>query len=718
MNKYDASTLVSFADALLERTGLESSKAQIVAETLVNADLIGHPVHGIRLLARYLTELKEGQITTTGQPEILHDAGSVVTWNGNYLPGIWLVQKAMELAFERIVVHPVVIISIQRSHHTGCLQTYLEAATQRNLIALIMCSDPGGHTVAPHGGKTAVLSANPIAAGIPTTDQPILLDICMAYTSRGMVDYLHETRQRLPHSWLLDNQGRLSDNPEDFFAQPRGALLPLGGIDAGHKGFGLSLLVEALTSGLSGYGRKDNPHRWGASVFIQLIRPDAFGGLADFANETSFVAGLCREASALPGSSPVRLPGDEARAKRRFYLETGIPIEQSTLQMFAPWAERLHLQMPVPKEIDESKQIPQTQYAGAASRQRKAAVLFGTRRLSSCDPALIVAEIGLNHCGSFQRAVDLFHAAKSSGADAVKLQKKSNKELLTRKAYESPCTLGKNAFAPTLGKHREFLELDFDDYERLREEAVRLGLGFFASVWDTTSIAFMKKLDPPAFKIASANLTDDPVLKALAGTNKPVFISTGMSGLSEIDHAVSLLERLNLSFVLFHCVSMYPTPADQANLGTIPFLAQRYHVPIGYSGHEMETAVAVAARAVGACVIEKHFTLNRDWQGPDHRISLLPEEFASMVRDIRLIESSLDQTRGNMLDQERKMREFLAKSMVAKRTIHSGETLTEEMIACKAPGTGLSPQRLPFVLGRKAICTIGEDEPILESLLE
>jgi len=344
--RYDADGLTAFGQSLLEKMDLPTERAAVVAEILVEGDLCGHTTHGLQLLALYLKELSEGRMTSTGEPGVLQDRGAAVTWDGNYLPGPWLVTRAMELSFERIAAHPVMTVNVQRSHHIACLQAYLKRATDRGLMMLLISSDPNSGSVTPYGGCTPVYTPNPIAAGFPTDGEPVLIDISTSTTTNGLTQRLYDAGQDLPHEWLIDNQGRTSKDPAVLFTEPPGAILPLGGMESGHKGFALGLLVEALTAGLGGYGRADRPGRWGASVFIQLIDPQAFGGLENFKRETGWLAEPCRNAGALPDGSKVRLPGQRGLELRRDYLANGVELAPTIMPFLEPWAAKLGVSMP------------------------------------------------------------------------------------------------------------------------------------------------------------------------------------------------------------------------------------------------------------------------------------------------------------------------------------------------------------------------------------
>ena len=254
-----------------------------------------------------------------------------MTWDGKRLPGPWLVKRAIAAARDRVLSHPVVTISIRNGHHIGCLQAYLKPVTDAGYIILLMCSDPSARGVTPHGGVASRLTPNPIAAGFPTEGDPVLIDVSMSTTSNRVIKRVVGRGQRLPGPWLVDSSGAATDDPRVLSASPPGATLPLGGLDLGHKGFALALLVEALTSGLCGHGRADGPTAWTASIFLQLIDPDAFGGRASFIRETQHLAELCRQTPVAAGNPPVRLPGERALARRRAQLRDGVDLYESIL---------------------------------------------------------------------------------------------------------------------------------------------------------------------------------------------------------------------------------------------------------------------------------------------------------------------------------------------------------------------------------------------------
>lgn len=344
--KFHAAALQQFGESLLVASGLAPDRARDVAEILLEGDLLGHTTHGLALLPAYLKSLRENSIEKNGEPQIVADRDSSLTWDGNYLPGAWLVRRAIDEARERLARHPVVTVVIRRSHHIGCLQAYLKPVTDAGLFVLLSCSDPNSRTVAPHGGTLPRYSPNPLAVGIPTNGVPILIDISMSTTANGLCQRLAATDEKLPGPWLVNREGQPTDNPQVLFDGRGGSILPLGGTDLGYKGFALGLFVEALTNALGGNGRAIGDGHWGASVFLQLINPEQFGGREAFLRETSFFSQTCVETPAPPGKPPVRLPGQAALARRAEQLAHGVELHPTIMPALIPWAETLKIKFP------------------------------------------------------------------------------------------------------------------------------------------------------------------------------------------------------------------------------------------------------------------------------------------------------------------------------------------------------------------------------------
>jgi LDH2 family malate/lactate/ureidoglycolate dehydrogenase len=347
---YHADDLLLFTTELLAAAGLPQERALVVAEILLEGDLLGHTTHGLQLLSPYLKSIEAGRMKLNGEPEVISDRGSAIVWDGHYLPGPWLTLQAIELAQSRVHQHGVVTVVIRRSHHIGCLQAYLKKATDAGQILILMSSDPATASVAPHGGLTALYTPNPIAAGIPTDGDPILIDISTSSTSNGLAMRQHKRGEPLPHPWLKDAHGGITNDPAALFSEPPGTILPLGGIESGHKGFALGILVEALTSGLAGYGRADSPNGWGASVFLQIIDPNAFGGSGLLAREMNWFAKASRQTPVASDDPPVRMPGENALKRREFQLKEGVELFPGIMASLLSWAEKFDIGSPEPHE--------------------------------------------------------------------------------------------------------------------------------------------------------------------------------------------------------------------------------------------------------------------------------------------------------------------------------------------------------------------------------
>ena len=338
-----ASLLRTYAERLLVGAGLEASKAVTVAEILVEGDLLGHNTHGLALLPAYLTEVEKGGMRKSGEPQVVSDFPAAVTWDAGRLPGPWVVSRAIDLAMSRDPLQGTCVVVIRRSHHIGCLAAYLQRVTERGLMALLTCSDPNVASVAPFGGRREVMTPDPLAAAWPTDGDPVIIDVSMSITTNGLTKRLHTEGRRFPGLWALTAAGKPTDDPGSFYTTPAGTLLPMGGVDHGHKGYALALLVEALTGGLAGHGRADPGEGWGATVFVQVIDPAAFGGADNFRRQSGHLATICRENPPRPGVERVRVPGESGLRKKRAQLANGVDLHPSILPALAPWGEKLHV---------------------------------------------------------------------------------------------------------------------------------------------------------------------------------------------------------------------------------------------------------------------------------------------------------------------------------------------------------------------------------------
>ncbi|HVZ01684.1 MAG TPA: Ldh family oxidoreductase [Dongiaceae bacterium] len=345
--RYDYAALLEFSTALGCKAGLSRDRARTQAEVLLEADLLGHTTHGLNLLPNYLKDLESGATKAAGDPTVVSDRGSALVWDGNNLPGTWLVSEALGEARRRMREHAAVTVVIRRSGHIGALISYLRQATDDGRIITLMTTNPLMRTVVPAGGVEPVLAPNPIAFGCPTDGDPILIDISTSAVANGWVRRWAAENRKLPEKWLQDSQGNLTDDPKALFGPPAGSLLPLGGIELGHKGFALGLIVEILTGSLTGVGRTGAAAEAGNLVYLQLMDPEAFSGLGTFTRDTGLLATACRD-SKPRSEAPVRMPGDRALAHRRAQLAAGVELHPSILPALQPWTAKLGVQPPRP----------------------------------------------------------------------------------------------------------------------------------------------------------------------------------------------------------------------------------------------------------------------------------------------------------------------------------------------------------------------------------
>lgn len=347
MTRFSVQQLEAFACALLRAAGMDLDKAASVARLLVLTDAMGRRTHGLAMAALYLADMQKGGMQLTGAPVIVKDNGVTAVWDGNYLPGLWLVDKAIQIAIPRAQTHGLAAIAIRRSHHIGCLAALVKLAADQGLVALIFNSDPAGQRVAPFGGTQALLTPNPMAMGYPTSDQPVLVDICASITTTSMTRQKYAAGEQFARPWLLDAQGAPTCDPAVLeHTEPRGSLQLVGGQEYGHKGFGLSLMIEALSQGLSGHGRKNAPERWGGNVYVQVIDPQLFAGSDAFSEQMDHLSERCRNNRPVRADQPVRMPGDRAAANLRAAQTQGISYDPQTWSAITPWAAQLGVALP------------------------------------------------------------------------------------------------------------------------------------------------------------------------------------------------------------------------------------------------------------------------------------------------------------------------------------------------------------------------------------
>ena len=336
-------------------------------------------------------------------------------------------------------------------------------------------------------------------------------------------------------------------------------------------------------------------------------------------------------------------------------------------------------------------------------------ITMSGRRIGPGERVFIIAEAGVNHNGDVDCARRLIEAAADAEADAVKFQTFRADHVATSHAPKAPYQARATGTCESQQQMLRRLELPRAAYGALAKDCRRRGLVFLSTPFEEDSADFLEALGIAAFKMPSGELTNLPLLAHVARKGKPMLVSTGMASLEEVEAAVRTLEQAgNRQLVLLHCVSCYPADPSEANLRAMQTLADAFHVPVGFSDHTMGCEVALAAVALGACVIEKHLTLDRRQPGPDHRSSLEPGEFAALVQGIRRVESSLGHGRKEPAPREEETARVARKSLVAARAIRAGSQLTEESIEIKRPGTGLPPSMRGRLIGREAVTDIPE----------
>lgn len=324
----------------------------------------------------------------------------------------------------------------------------------------------------------------------------------------------------------------------------------------------------------------------------------------------------------------------------------------------------------------------------------------------------IIAEAGVNHNGSFELACKMVDQAKEAGVDCIKFQTFKSELLVSKNAQKAEYqkkTTGESSQLDMLRK----LELSYDEFVALKEYCEKVGICFLSTPFDKDSICFLDSLDMPFWKVPSGEVTNYPYLVAVAKTGRPIVMSTGMCDLKDVEMAIKVLkENGATSIKLLHCNTEYPTPYGDVNLAAMDTLREEFGLEVGYSDHTQGIEIPVAAVARGAVIIEKHFTLDHNMEGPDHKASLEPDELKQMVSAIRNVEKAIGDGKKVPSGSEQKNMAVARKSIVAKTSIRKGEVFTEENITVKRPGSGISPMRWNEVLGNQAKRDFEEDELI------
>ncbi|EPX82570.1 Ldh family oxidoreductase [Salipiger mucosus] len=347
-DRYSRDDLKALALDMLTKGGLAAEKAEVVAELLTRTDELGVTTHGLSMVPYYLPEIASGGMSSEGELEVVTDKGATMVWDGNYLPGHWIMTQALETCMERAGSHGIAALAIRRSHHIGCLSTLTRIAAERGFVCMISTSDPSGRWVAPYGGTEPTLTPNPWAVGYPAGDHPVLIDTCASITTVSKVrEYINSGRQ-FDHPWMLDGEGNATTDPTVVNADPRGTILPVGGMDHGHKGYAMGLTVEMLSQALSGHGRAEEVTRWGGNVFVQVMDPEAFAGLDPFKAQVDALNAACRANRPAPGFDQVRIPGDRAAAMVERSRTEGIALPDEVWTRVRASAEELGVALPEP----------------------------------------------------------------------------------------------------------------------------------------------------------------------------------------------------------------------------------------------------------------------------------------------------------------------------------------------------------------------------------
>lgn len=347
----------------------------------------------------------------------------------------------------------------------------------------------------------------------------------------------------------------------------------------------------------------------------------------------------------------------------------------------------------------------------AKKNKSKRILKIGEKLISDGSDCFVIAEIGHNHQGSIEICKQLFKAAKDCGVDAVKLQKRHNKELYTREFYNTPYN-AEHAFGPTYGLHREALEFDEKAYRELKHYADHLGLIFFATPFDFDSVDFLENINIPCFKVASADIKHIPLLIYIAKLGKPMIVSTGGATLADVKRAYEAIFPINREIAILQSTASYPADFSQLDLQVIRTYQNSFpNTIIGLSAHDNGIAMSVAAYVLGARIIEKHFTLNRVMKGTDHVFSLEPVGMRKLVRDLRRVRLALGNGLKKIYDSEKAAIIKMGKKIVAARNLKKGHLLNRKDLAFKSPGDGLYPHFADRFYGKKLRVNLNKDAP-------
>ena len=346
------------------------------------------------------------------------------------------------------------------------------------------------------------------------------------------------------------------------------------------------------------------------------------------------------------------------------------------------------------------------------------ALRIGDREINESSDCFVIAEIGHNHQGSLEQCIEMFKKAAECGADAVKLQKRDNRSLYTRDYYNRPYD-HENSYGSTYGEHREALEFGRAEYLELKQLADELGVVFMSTAFDVPSADFLAEIDIAAYKIASADLTNTPLLRHVASIGKPVVVSTGAAQMDDVVNAYEVISSINTNIAFCQCTASYPPEWDQIDLKVIETYRQIMpDTVIGFSGHDSGIAMSVAAYVLGARIVEKHFTLNRAMKGTDQAFSLEPQGMDKLVRDLRRMRVALGDGTKHVYQTESEPATKMGKKLVATADLPAGHVIGEDDVAAKSPGDGLPPTELERLIGRRLRYPVSEEQAFTFELCE
>ena len=346
-------------------------------------------------------------------------------------------------------------------------------------------------------------------------------------------------------------------------------------------------------------------------------------------------------------------------------------------------------------------------------------VKIGDRNIGDGEPCFIIAEAGVNHNGSVKMAKKLIDVAKDVGGDAVKFQTFKAENIVIKNAEKAEYQKETAGIEESQYDMIKKLELTEYDFKELADYAKEKDILFLSSPFDKESVDLLYKLDVPVFKVGSGEITNFPLLKHIAKKEKPIILSTGMATLGEVEEALNVIRSEGAEdVVLLHCVSNYPARIEDVNLRAMETLKQEFKIPVGFSDHTLGITVPIAAVALDACVIEKHFTLDRNLPGPDHKASLELDELKEMVKAIRDVEKALGDGIKRPTKEEDEIKKIARRSIVAKIDIPKGTIIAEDMLDVKRPGTGIKPKYIDMIVGKKAKENIRKDELVTREIIE